>query len=108
MNQFDELVLNASHVLQIVLLTCAQFMSTGQATKHQCPHWSLLYQIWCKSLVAATHHVHSTPERNYSHVRSVVNASHSLQVVARHIRTVHSTGQATLHQVPSLSLFYQI
>ena len=97
MNQFDELVLNASHVLQIVLLTCAQFILLDKLQ-----NISALIVLTLPNMVQALCGDHiriHTREKLFSceecGQRFTQSSSRS-----RHIRTVHSTGQATLHQCP--------
>ena len=71
--------------------------STGQATKHQCPHCPYFTKYGASTL---RRHIRiHTREKLFSceecGQRFTQSSSRS-----RHIRTVHSTGQATLHQCP--------
>ena len=71
-------VVNASHILQVVLFTCAQFILLDKLN-----YTSALTVLTLPNMVQAlcgdTYVL--TPERSHTHVRSVVNASRILQIV---------------------------
>ena len=71
--------------------------STGQATLHQCPHCPYSTKYGTSTL---RRHIHThTKEKPYSCVECGQRFKR-YSIRAAHMRTVHSTRQATLHQCP--------